>query len=410
MHLKMRLKCVALLCVSLGVQNVSGFQICSFSSSSSSRRRRCGAPIVSSLHSDLPSSSRYGVVDDDVLKKKITPFLSGKAGWGAAAAAAVPAVYLVYSANLMLDRATSALWEKIMSYPHHHHYMFESEVAATSFICWIAAWSFLPLLLGPERVAKNRIDKQPPKDPYSWAKLENVHEWFNPLVAYLGSIWIYHQFHHKPPLPDLPPSFFQFSVETVTGIVLYDLLFYPIHVAMHHAPSKTVKKAHVYHHSYRDTLNAVETVQHSYADGFMQVFVNIIVQQISPFPGGKHPLSRIVHNVVVTYLLTESHSVSDALFLHFLFLFFFVPATRTADAASLRQSSHHQSSNHPIIQGYDFPFMTHNLFPKVFGGSIRHNAHHADGKRYYQQYFKYLDDFFSFEGKGQDSQEGGGEA
>ena len=68
------------------------------------------------------------------------------------------------------------------------------------------------------------------------------------------------------------------------------------------------------HHGARGrTLNALETVQHSYADGFLQVAVNIVVQQISPFAGfgGKHPLSRVLHNVVVTYLLTEAHAGSD---------------------------------------------------------------------------------------------------
>ena len=31
---------------------------------------------------------------------------------------------------------------------------------------------------------------------------------------------------------------------------------------------------------------------------------------------------------------------------------------------------------------------------EIFGGSVRHNAHHNKGNVYYQQFFKYIDDFF----------------
>merc|ERR1712167_130497 len=98
--------------------------------------------------------------------------------------------------------------------------------------------------------------------------------------------------------------------------------------------------------------NAVETVQHSYVDGALQVLVNILVQQISPFGGDKHPLSRLLHNVLVTYLLCESHS------------------------------------------GYDLPWQSHRFFPEIFGGAPHHEMHHHNGRVYYQQFFTYLDTFF----------------
>ena len=176
--------------------------------------------------------------------------------------------------------------------------------------------------------------------------------WFNPLVSYMGSIYLYHLIHPHPALPIEAPTFGHLSAEVVFGVVLYDFLFYPIHFALHNAPVKSFRKQHVVHHKWSSSLNAVETVQHSYIDGFLQVVVNIIVQQFSPFGGGKHPLSRIIHNIVVTYLLTESHS------------------------------------------GYDLPWQSHNLFPNVFGGAPRHEKHHAGGGRYLQQYFMYLDDMF----------------
>lgn len=87
----------------------------------------------------------------------------------------------------------------------------------------------------------------------------------------------------------------------------------------------------------------------SYLDAGVQVFINICVQQLSPF-GHKHPLSRALHNFAVPYLLCESHS------------------------------------------GYDLPFMSHRVWPALFGGAPRHEQHHQRGGIYFHQFFKYLDD------------------
>jgi len=80
-----------------------------------------------------------------------------------------------------------------------------------------------------------------------------------------------------------------------------------------------------------DDLITIMCAPQSYADAGIQVAINIGVQHISPW-GFKHPLSRAVHNCLVTYLLSEAHS------------------------------------------GYDLPFMSHRLFPRVMGGPIAHEA------------------------------------
>merc|ERR1711998_513573 len=158
------------------------------------------------------------------------------------------------------------------------------------------------------------------------------------------------------PRPELPldaPTFGHLVGELAFGIWLYDLAFFPIHVLLH--KNRYGKKHHAYHHrAQRHALNAVETVQHSYVDGALQVAVNILVQQISPFGDDKHPLSRLLHNVLVTYLLCESHS------------------------------------------GYDLPWQSHNLFPEIFGGAPNHEMHHHNGRVHYQQFFTYLDTLFGF--------------
>ena len=257
-----------------------------------------------------------------------------------------------------LDGVTASLWSAIYNWGPANAPLFEAEVASFAFFAWIAAFSGLHLVLGRQRTMESRFDGQMPTKPFEWAVPENFHLWFNPLGSYLGSIWVYHQFlHEKPPLPELAPTFGVFSVELLFGVFLYDLCFFPIHWLMHKSSWGQMRKVHGYHHRVSShTLNSLETVQHSYIDGFLQVVVNILVQQVTPFGGigEKHVMSRLAHNVLVTYLLSEAHS------------------------------------------GYDLPWMSHRLFPEFLGGAPRHEKHHHDGRVYYQQYFKYLDDFFGF--------------
>ena len=253
------------------------------------------------------------------------------------------------------DAGVEKLWSWIYSWDITHTGLFEAHVASFSFVFFIAAWSFMHLILGEENTKEYRIDgKWPQEDPLAWARLtwEGFQQWFNPLVSYLVSIWLYQQvFHTNQPPPMLAPSFGVLVCEVFFGVFLYDLFFFPLHYAMHNSPLKIVRGFHGYHHRHTNgAMNSIETVQNGYVDGGLQVLVNILVQHISPFGGPKHLLSRVIHNIIVTYMLTESHS------------------------------------------GYNMPWMTHNIWPEFIAGTPRHDRHHHDGRVYYQQFFMYLDD------------------
>ena len=204
------------------------------------------------------------------------------------------AVSLLYAVDpLPFDEAVASAFNWYCSTPAlSQNYMTEAYVASSAFVFWIATFSFFEYF------------KTGDDSAISWTKLQNYQEWFNPLASYLISIFLYHQFHTHPALPQEPISFSQLSVEVVTGIFLYDVFFYPLHYMLHNFGP--IKKFHHYHHR-ACNIHPVETVQHSYLDGFLQVVVNVLVQQVTPFGGQKHILSRLVHNVLVTYLLTESH-------------------------------------------------------------------------------------------------------
>jgi len=91
-------------------------------------------------------------------------------------------------------------------------------------------------------------------------------------------------------------------------------------------------------------------VNNSLVDAVLQVSTNIVVQNLPLLGVGKHKLSRLLHNVVVTYLLTEAHA------------------------------------------GLDLPWGSHRLCPGVLGGAPRHEAHHHLHRCCFHQFFTYLDD------------------
>ena len=188
--------------------------------------------------------------------------------------------------------------------------------------------------------------------------------------------------------PQLPPSFLRLVVEVAFSVWLYDFVFYWIHRSFHlcstgghriKGDKKTAASSvdssadasfparlkqwwysvHLTHHDHyektTDPLHVLVTFHHHILDASAQVGINIFVQQVPLaflFAGSRHPMSKLLHNIVVTYLLVEAHS------------------------------------------GYDLPFMSHRILPSVFGGAVRHQIHHDVGRKYYHQFFKYIDDIF----------------
>jgi len=330
-----------------------------------SRRQQCFQAIdTAALESKKPTSVAGTVpglgpnlplrgIDGNTETREFTPFQQ----FARAAPMATMAFYAVHPEPL--DRMIDNIWAWIYSLDVVHTGLFEAHVASFSFVFFIAAYSVVHLILGEDLTKQHRLDGQMPQEnPMAWATLEGVWLWFNPLVGYLTSIWMYQQVlnsHQAPPL--LAPTFGVLVVEVFFGVFLYDLLFCPIHVLFHKCPkelgpvSKAIRSVHGYHHRHANgSLNSIETVQNSYIDGGLQVLCNILVQHISPFGGPKHLLSRIIHNIIVTYMLTETHT------------------------------------------GYNFPWMSHNIWPEFLGGTPRHERHHKDGRVYYQQFFTYIDD------------------
>ena len=247
----------------------------------------------------------------------------------------------------------NVFWSQVVDSGVLENPMLEAYVAAGSFFVWISLYtliSYTPL----KRYQFQNASPSPPIRMQTWISLP----------IYLLSIQILHSFFftkRKSSDENENPNIYRLIIEVGFGIWFYDLIFWVLHITMHIYPI-IFKNMHSIHHSVY--CNPAGTVYHSFFDGLTQVAVNIFVQQISPCDGygQKHTLSRLLHNVIVTYMLVEIHSE------------------------------------------YDAWWSMHNIAPKIFGGALRHRYHHAysnpnfSGRKgvHYHQFFKYLDDFFDY--------------
>lgn len=106
-----------------------------------------------------------------------------------------------------------------------------------------------------------------------------------------------------------PQTALYLIAEVASGIILYDALFFFVHWAMHEIPA--LRKYHARHHSRPEgTLEARDVLRHSFVDGSLQVVLNILVQRRTPWGNVKSRLARALHNIIVTWMLTESHTAS----------------------------------------------------------------------------------------------------
>ena len=250
--------------------------------------------------------------------------------------------YKIYIPSI--DNLLSRFWFRLYEHPICHWDMLEAYVAGISFALWIIFFRIMdqyPALAKYKFPGNAQMKLFFPDKNSSWL----------PLVIYLISIHIYHYFFPKSFWPPEPPTALRLLVEVSYGIFAYDFIFFWIHLAMHKVSFMAYLSQHHVHHT-QSNLCASEVQHHSIVDGSLQVVVNILVQNLpTGFYGRKHLLSRLIHNVLITYMLTEIHA------------------------------------------GYDGFWSMHRLFPQLIGGAKRHEMHHKCSRTgYYEQFFMYLDD------------------
>ena len=160
------------------------------------------------------------------------------------------------------------------------------------------------------------------------------------------------------------------ALEVVSGIILYDAIFFVIHMAMHELP--WLRQFHYEHHNTsKGTLESRDVLRHSFVDASLQVLVNIVVQRYTPWGVVKSRLARAMHNVLVIWFLTESHTASPK---PYIWRQWFV-GVREHRVHHLGRNDHNKTKNYKNNNDYEF----------LYGRNHR-----------YQQFFGYLDDFRAF--------------
>jgi sterol desaturase/sphingolipid hydroxylase (fatty acid hydroxylase superfamily) len=143
------------------------------------------------------------------------------------------------------------------------------------------------------------------------------------------------------------PTAQQMLLECLASIVLYDFLFFWVHVLMHRITC--LRRLHARHHTHGADITVDDTTRLGFLDASAQVLTNVFVLNVLQL----HPMSRRLHNILIVYMLFESHS------------------------------------------GLDLPWMLHRVIPfSLYGGAPNHRMHHKYGDRHFHQFFKYLDWIF----------------
>lgn len=180
-------------------------------------------------------------------------------------------------------------------------------------------------------------------------------------------------------------------VELVAGLVLYDFVFFWLHWAMHAWPSIGRALGHSTHHGFDGGTEsgAFRTVNHSVADGALQVLTNIIAQRHTPWGTPKRTLARWLHNVVVTWLLVESHTTASQLQLARR-----LPWMRAQHVERGPAPPHGPPRMPPLCPRsahVELDQTSCTLSPRRFPGVLEHHLHHRHRGPPYQQFFGYLD-------------------
>jgi len=240
------------------------------------------------------------------------------------------------------DQLIQDIWNYLKEMSIVKNETFEPLVASIAFAVWVAMFR---LIDRSQQWRKFKIiDEEMRESNY----LPPPHA-VKSLLAYLVPLFLFDMLFPRRKLPHEAPSTILLLSQVFLGIFVYDFLFFWIHLSMHKLKYLGFL-GHAVHHR-KHPLEATQVVNHSFADGFLQVMTNIITLHLVR----SHPMSRAIHNVVITYMLTELHS------------------------------------------GFDIPWMLHRLVPLgILGGPPAHEKHHGSGRQHFQQFFTYLDRAFGY--------------
>ena len=256
-----------------------------------------------------------------------------------------------------VDAAVANLWTYLLGCWWFRHDSLEPAVSTLTFFFAIPFFAFMDLaaasVLGAEKrrprlaaaVRRCRTQPEHARDTSAWTPDESLG--IQELLVYVVPIFTLDYLfpRREARLAEAAvPTAGLVAAEIVAGLFTYDLLFTAVHYASHHVPG-LYSAVHAKHHR-EPVVRARDTVRLSAVEETLDVLCSVAALNML----GAHPLSRMLYDIVIVFLLCELHS------------------------------------------GWDLPWQLQNLVPfGVCGGSVRHTLHHTDGSSYYQKFFTYID-------------------
>ncbi|CAD5111874.1 unnamed protein product [Dimorphilus gyrociliatus] len=149
-------------------------------------------------------------------------------------------------------------------------------------------------------------------------------------------------------LPQLPPKLYEIAYQIIAAFILYDALFYILHVSLH-KNKWLFSHLHAHHHQHVKFSGKV-TNQLTIVERLLLILsANEALKFVSA-----HPLSRTLFVLCLIFSLIENHC------------------------------------------GYDLPFTLDKILPfRIYGGARAHYDHHLHGDKNYEPFFTYLDKYIT---------------
>ncbi|CAG9465595.1 unnamed protein product [Pedinophyceae sp. YPF-701] len=258
--------------------------------------------------------------------------------------AVVVGAALVWVFQDRADACVQAVWDLMRTRSFVRHETFEPVVSVASFAVWHAQWFVWDMVL--PRTFTQQFSIQPKADFDHWRFKRGETLW-NEALWYIVPLALFDRLYPRRALPETAPSAFGLALEIVSMLVMYDVLFFAAHLALH-TVRPLYRTVHAKHHRLKH-VRATEAVRLSPAEEVLDVACSIAAVNTLGFRRC-HPLSRALYDVTITYLITELHS------------------------------------------GYDTPWMWSNIIPGgLWHGSPHHCEHHLTGRHYFAKFCGFLD-------------------
>uniref|UniRef100_A0A7R9SWM1 Fatty acid hydroxylase domain-containing protein n=1 Tax=Pycnococcus provasolii TaxID=41880 RepID=A0A7R9SWM1_9CHLO len=237
------------------------------------------------------------------------------------------------------DAFVQNAWDDLRVRWWFQHDTFEPVLATTSFAFWMALWYAVDLVAYAHIPTRYRL--QTSESMHQWKPQGHVAQ---EVLLYLAPLAMYDHVKPRRVLPPDAPTALACLAQVMCSLLLYDCLFAIFHRAMHSHPV-LYRRVHAKHH-HNAVVRARDAVRVSALEQLVDVSCSILALKLT----GSHPLSRAIHNIVITFLITELHS------------------------------------------GYSFPWSFESVVPYgLYLGPTKHVLHHSVNAPYYAKVFAVLE-------------------